>query len=48
VLPATAAWWLEHYAGLAAYLDSTAEQVVEDPSGVAYRLRARRTAEVGA
>jgi GT2 family glycosyltransferase len=48
VLPATASWWLEHYTGLAGYLDGTAEQVVDVPSGTAFRLRARRPAEVGA
>jgi hypothetical protein len=48
VLPATASWWLEHYTGLARYLDGTAEQVVDEPCGVAFRLRARRPAEVGA
>jgi GT2 family glycosyltransferase len=48
VLPATAAWWLDHYAGLASYLDGTAERVVDEPSGVAFRLRVRQPAEVSA
>jgi hypothetical protein len=48
VLPATAAWWLDHYAGLAGYLEGTAERVLDEPSGVAFRLRARRGAEVPA
>jgi hypothetical protein len=48
VLPATAAWWLDHYVGLARYLDETAERVVDDPSGVAFRLRVQRPAQVSA
>ena len=48
VLPATATWWLDHYTGLAGYLQDTAERVVDAPSGVAFRLRARRRVEASA
>lgn len=46
VFPATAEWWLEHYAGLARYLDETAEQVVADDDCRIFRLHARLTAPV--
>jgi hypothetical protein len=48
VLPATSAWWLEHYDGMARYLDQTGERVLDDADGRVFRLRARRPAEVGA
>jgi GT2 family glycosyltransferase len=48
VLPATAAWWLEHYDGLARYLEQTGERVLDDDVALAFRLRADRPAEVSA
>ena len=48
VLPATAAWWLEHYDGLARHLEQTGERVVDDPSGLVFRLRSTRPAEISA
>jgi glycosyltransferase involved in cell wall biosynthesis len=40
VFPATASWWLEHYTGLRAHLESRYVQLVEDPeSCVVYQLR---------
>ena len=48
VLPATASWWLEHYDGLARYLEQTGERVVDDPAGLVFRLRATHPAEVTA
>jgi hypothetical protein len=47
VLPAVSSWWLEHYDGLARHLDESGERVLEHSSGSVFRLRARRTAEVG-
>ena len=40
VLPDSAAWWLEHYTGLAQYLRSDAELVLDDPACRVFRLRA--------
>jgi len=48
VLPATAAWWLEHYDGLARYLEQTGERVLDDDVALAFQLRADRPAEVSA
>ena len=42
VLPAPAAWWLDHYDGLATHLRATGERVLDDPDGQVFRLRARR------
>jgi glycosyltransferase involved in cell wall biosynthesis/lipopolysaccharide biosynthesis glycosyltransferase len=43
VFPATASWWLEHYARLREHLESNYAQLVEDPdSCVIYRLTAPR------
>ena len=47
VLPTSAAWWLEHYAGLARHLQDSAEVVLQDPSCRIFRLRADRPAAVG-
>jgi glycosyltransferase involved in cell wall biosynthesis len=41
VFPATALWWLEHYAGLQGYLDSAGRKVVSEPGAcVIYALNA--------
>ena len=40
VLPATAAWWLGHYEGLATYLGETSEVLVDDQDCRVYRLHA--------
>jgi Glycosyltransferase like family 2 len=48
VLPATASWWLEHYEGLASYLYTTGDRVLDDEAGQVFRLRAHTPAEVSA
>jgi glycosyltransferase involved in cell wall biosynthesis len=49
VFPATASWWLEHYTGLRAHLESHYIQLVQDPeSCVVYQLTASDDAGVPA
>ena len=44
VVPATAFWWLDHYAGLAAHLEGSCELVLRDATCAVYRLPPARAA----
>jgi hypothetical protein len=46
VIPASSAWWLDHYSALTAHLQAAADTLLSDPAiGFIFRLRATTTQE---